>query len=236
MYIFVSLPAALLVGSGFLCLRGFDLRGDPAGTGDPENPGPVANTELVGMTPSLCATACKSTVGCQYIVMKKPAVPGGTATCYLKMHALGGLYGTTGPATDVDLTCFNGQDAWMTFGGQLDYALPSPEVNTGIATPAIAPIGVNGTAAGKTYHCIKQYSIQGSIITRHNVSTVSRACYDIWCCQLLKEPACQPAAGCAKGLLACDVIPSMSSMFHTACPQCCCATAAFLAHTLPQAK
>jgi hypothetical protein len=28
--------------------------------------------------------------------MKKPTVAGGTSTCYLKMKALGGLYGTTG--------------------------------------------------------------------------------------------------------------------------------------------
>jgi hypothetical protein len=49
-----------------------------------------------GQTPSLCATQCKATAGCQYFIMKKPAVAGGTSTCYLKMHALGGLYGNTG--------------------------------------------------------------------------------------------------------------------------------------------
>ncbi|WIA17530.1 hypothetical protein OEZ85_014361 [Tetradesmus obliquus] len=160
-----------LVGSGFFCLRGFDLKGDPAGSGDAENPVQTTTTEVAGMTPSTCATTCKATVGCQFMLMKKPTVAGGTATCYLKMHALGGLYGSTGPSKEVDYTCFNGQEAWMTFGGQLDFALPSPEVNTGVETPAvaaIAPIGVNAT--GKTYRCIKGYSIGGATLKRATVS------------------------------------------------------------------
>ena len=61
-----------------------------------ENPVQTANTELQGMTPSTCATQCKGTAGCQFFIMKKPTVQGGTSTCYLKMHALGGLYGNTG--------------------------------------------------------------------------------------------------------------------------------------------
>lgn len=48
------------------------------------------------MTTSTCATQCRATAGCQYFIMKKPTIAGGTATCYLKMHALGGLYGSTG--------------------------------------------------------------------------------------------------------------------------------------------
>jgi hypothetical protein len=37
-----------------------------------------------------------------------------------------------GPSKEIiDFTCFNGQEQWLTFGGQLDYAVPSPEVNTG---------------------------------------------------------------------------------------------------------
>eukprot|EP00882_Tetradesmus_deserticola_P020296 GHRQ01021908.1.p1 GENE.GHRQ01021908.1~~GHRQ01021908.1.p1 ORF type:complete len:203 (+),score=42.02 GHRQ01021908.1:82-609(+) len=86
------------------------------------------------------------------------------------MHALGGLYGSTGPSKEVDYTCFNGQDAWLTFGGQLEYTLPSPEVDTGVETPAvaaIAPIGVNAT--GKTYRCIKQYSVGGTSLKRVTV-------------------------------------------------------------------
>ncbi|KAF6261501.1 hypothetical protein COO60DRAFT_1501639 [Scenedesmus sp. NREL 46B-D3] len=141
-----------MVGSGFFCLRGFDLKGDPAGSGDADNPVQAANTEIPGMTPSTCATTCKSTVGCQYMLMKRPTIAGGTATCYLKMHALGGLYGSTGPSKDIDYACFNGQEAWLTFGGQLEYALPSPEVNTG------------------TYRCIKQYSVGGSSLKRVTVS------------------------------------------------------------------
>lgn len=50
------------------------------------------------MTPSTCAIQCRATAGCQYFIMKKPTVAGGTSTCYLKMKALGGLYGTTGRA------------------------------------------------------------------------------------------------------------------------------------------
>jgi hypothetical protein len=43
------------------------------------------------------------------------------------------VYCAAGPAKEtLDFTCFNGQEAWMTFGGQLDYAVPSPEVNTGV--------------------------------------------------------------------------------------------------------
>jgi len=84
------------VGSGFFCLRGFDIKGDPAGTGDMENPVQTANTELAGMTPSTCGTQCKATAGCQFFILKKSTTPGGAATCYLKMHALGGLYGNTG--------------------------------------------------------------------------------------------------------------------------------------------
>lgn len=173
---FSALPAAALVGSGFYCLRGYDLKGDPAGSGDADTPSQPTTTEITGMTPSTCATTCRSTFGCQYMLMKKPAIEGGTATCYLKMHALGGLYGTTGPSPDVDSTCFNGQDAWLTFGGQLDYALPSPEINTGVETPAvaaIAPIGVNGT--GKTYQCVKQYNVQGSSLKKTNVSNMPAA-------------------------------------------------------------
>jgi hypothetical protein len=37
------------VGGGFFCLRGYDIKGDPAGTGDMENPVQTANTELAGM-------------------------------------------------------------------------------------------------------------------------------------------------------------------------------------------
>lgn len=45
------------------------------------------------------------------------------------------VYCAAGPAKEtLDFTCFNGQEAWMTFGGQLDYAVPSPEVNTGVST------------------------------------------------------------------------------------------------------
>lgn len=84
------------MGANFFCLRSYDVKGDPAGTGDMENPIQSAQTELTGMTPSMCATSCKSTPGCQYMLLKTPTAPGGTATCYLKMHALGGMYGTTG--------------------------------------------------------------------------------------------------------------------------------------------
>lgn len=164
------------VGGGFFCLRGYDIKGDPAGTGDMENPVQTANTELAGMTPSTCATQCRGTAGCQYLIMKKPTVPGGTATCYLKMHALGGLYGNTGPAKDtVDFTCFNGQEAWMTFGGQLDYAVPSPEVNTGVQTPALAAVAPGSAAVGptggaKTYRCIKGYLVNGTAMGDVQVS------------------------------------------------------------------
>lgn len=61
-----------------------------------ENPVQTANTELAGMTPSTCGTQCKATAGCQFFILKKSTTPGGAATCYLKMHALGGLYGNTG--------------------------------------------------------------------------------------------------------------------------------------------
>jgi hypothetical protein len=185
-------PAAGLVGAGYFCLRGFDLKGDPAGSGDAENPVQAANTEIAGMTPSTCATTCKSTVGCQFMLMKKPTIAGGTATCYLKMHALGGLYGSTGPSKEVDYTCFNGQEAWMTFGGQLDFALPSPEVNTGVETPAvaaIAPIGVNAT--GKTYRCIKQYSIGGTSLKRVTVGPV--------CCIASLTCVCAAGRGACSG-------------------------------------
>eukprot|EP00775_Hariotina_reticulata_P003140 gene3140-3417_t len=155
--------------------NGYDLKGDPAGTGDVDNPVKAAVTELTGVTPTTCATACKGTAGCQYFLINKPATPGGTATCYLKMHALGGLYGTTGPKADVGLTCFNGQDGWMTFAGQLDYTVPSPEVNTGVATPSVASIasalgGIGNDTSSKTYRCIKQYTIDGTTLDKVQVS------------------------------------------------------------------
>lgn len=165
----LPVQTAVLVGSGFYCLRGYDLKGDPAGSGDAETPVQTAATELTGMTPSTCGSACRSTTGCQYMLIKRPPAPGGTATCYLKMHALGGLYGNTGPSADVDLTCFNGQDTWLAFGGQLDHALPSPEVNIIAGVPSlasIAPIGLNANASGsqETYRCIKGYAVDGALL------------------------------------------------------------------------
>jgi hypothetical protein len=43
-----AVAAANSVGGGFFCLRGYDIKGDPAGTGDMENPVQTANTELAG--------------------------------------------------------------------------------------------------------------------------------------------------------------------------------------------
>lgn len=93
-------PGAGKVGGNFYCLRGYDIKGDPAGTGDMENPVQTAVTEVQGLTPSTCATQCKSTAGCQYMLLKTgvSGAVAGTGTCYLKMHALGGQYGTTGGA------------------------------------------------------------------------------------------------------------------------------------------
>lgn len=67
----------------------------------------------------------------------------------------------------------------MTYGGQLDYTLPSPEVNTGVETPAvaaIAAIGVNST--GKTYRCIKQYTVGGATLKKAQV----RSCWQAAAC------------------------------------------------------
>lgn len=197
-----NLAAAERVSAGFFCLRGFDLKGDPASSGDAEAPVQSANTEIAGMTPSTCATACKGTAGCQFMLIKKPATPGGTSTCYLKMHPLGGQYGNTGPSADTDFTCFNGQDTWVTFGGQLDYFLPSPVVNTGVETPALASIaptlGAGNDTGAKTYRCIKQYSINGTVLSQAQVRPVCLGA----CCSVAGSMA---AACCCD----CDATPCL---------------------------
>jgi len=83
-----------------------------------------------------------------------------------------------GPKADVALSCFNGQDGWMTFAGQLDYTVPAPEVNTGVATPSVASIasalgGIGNDTGSKTYRCIKQYTILGSSLDKVQVGICS---------------------------------------------------------------
>lgn len=55
----------------------------------------------------------------------------GTCTCPSTHSSANLSLSHAGPAKDSDYTCLNGQEQWLTFGGQLEYALPSPEVNTG---------------------------------------------------------------------------------------------------------
>jgi hypothetical protein len=66
----------------------------------------------------------------------------------------------------------------MTFAGQLDYTVPAPEVNTGVATPSVASIasalgGVGNDTGSKTYRCIKQYTILGSSLDKVQVGICS---------------------------------------------------------------
>lgn len=46
------------MGGGFFCLRGYDIKGDPAGAGDMENPMQSANTELAGAHTSQAKARC----------------------------------------------------------------------------------------------------------------------------------------------------------------------------------